>query len=92
MDLKLPDSNGLEILKEIKAKQPACEVIIITGYSTVKSAVEAIQLGAFDYVEKPFVDIDEMERLLERSLNVKAELEQLSLKHRVRGFVVGKTR
>ncbi|NLY38062.1 MAG: sigma-54-dependent Fis family transcriptional regulator [Firmicutes bacterium] len=90
VDLKLPDSNGLEILKEIKAKQPACEVIIITGYSTVKSAVEAIQLGAFDYVEKPFVDIDEMERLLERSLNVKAELEQLSLKHRVRGFVVGK--
>ena len=89
MDLKLPDSNGLEILKEIKAKQPAREVIIITGYPRSNRRC-AIQLGAFDYVEKLFVDIDEMERLLERSLNVKAELS--SRKHRVRGFVVGKIR
>ena len=70
VDLKLPDNDGLNILKIIKEKQPECEVIIITGYSTVKSAVEAIQLGAFDYVEKPFVDIEEMEMLLEKALNV----------------------
>ncbi len=89
VDLKLPDANGLDILKEIKKVQPGCEVIIITGYSTVKSAVEAIQLGAFDYVEKPFVDIDEMEQLLERSLNVKEESEILSLAQQELGFIVG---
>ena len=89
VDLKLPDVNGIEILKEIKKVQPDCEVIIITGYSTVKSAVEAIQSGAFDYVEKPFVNIDEMELLLERALNVRAELEKLSMSHKELGFVVG---
>ena len=90
VDLKLPDANGLDILKEVKKTQPECEVIIITGYSTVKSAVEAIQFGAFDYVEKPFVDINEMEELLERSLNVKAEKEILSLAQQELGFIIGR--
>ncbi len=91
VDLKLPDANGLDILKEIKQKQPGCEVIIITGYSTVKSAVEAIQLGAFDYVEKPFVDINEMENLLERSLDAKKDTEELIIAQEELGFVVGKS-
>jgi two-component system NtrC family response regulator len=90
VDLKLPDNDGLNILKSIKEKQPQCEVIIITGYSTVKSAVEAIQLGAFDYVEKPFADIEEMEALLEKALNVHAELEKLDSFQEEFGFVVGK--
>ncbi len=89
VDLKLPDLSGLQVLREIKKVQPACEVIIITGYSTVKSAVEAIQSGAFDYVEKPFGDIAEMEDLLERALNVRAEMERLSDSHKELGFVVG---
>ncbi len=89
VDLKLPDSDGLEILKEIKLKQPECEVIIITGYSTVKSAVEAIQLGAFDYVEKPFADIEEMENLLERALAAKLEADKLASQEEY-GFVVGR--
>jgi two-component system NtrC family response regulator len=89
VDLKLPDANGLDILKEIKSIQPDCEVIIITGYSTVKSAVEAIQLGAFDYVEKPVLDLAEMEALIERSLNAKAETEKMSAAQQELGFVVG---
>lgn len=91
VDLKLPDANGIDILKKIKKVQPECEVIIITGYSTIKSAVEAIQHGAFDYVEKPFVDIDEMEKLLDRSLNAKEEIERLSEDQKELGFIIGKS-
>jgi two-component system, NtrC family, response regulator len=67
VDLKLPDTDGITLLELIKSKQPACEVIIMTGYSTVKTAVTAMQLGAYEYLEKPFDDIDEIERLVGRA-------------------------
>ncbi|MCG8401616.1 MAG: sigma-54 dependent transcriptional regulator [Firmicutes bacterium] len=70
VDLKLPDANGIELLKEIKATNPRCEVIIMTGYSTVKSAVEAIKLGAYDYIDKPFNELDELEATVDRALAV----------------------
>ncbi|WP_066636646.1 sigma-54-dependent transcriptional regulator [Desulfolucanica intricata] len=68
VDLKLPDANGLELLQEIKTIQPNCEVIIMTGYSTTKTAVKAIQSGAFDYIEKPFDNITEVESLIHKAL------------------------
>ncbi len=70
VDLKLPDANGIELLKEIKAVNPRCEVIIMTGYSTVKSAVEAIKLGAYDYLDKPFSELDELEATIDGALAV----------------------
>jgi len=53
-DLKMPDIDGIEVLSKVKEKWPETEVIIITGYQTVDTAVRSIKLGAFDYVEKPF--------------------------------------
>lgn len=53
-DLKMPDMDGIEVLKRIKEEWPGIEVIIITGYQTVDTAVKSIKLGAFDYIEKPF--------------------------------------
>jgi DNA-binding NtrC family response regulator len=53
-DLKMPDMDGIEVLKRIKEGWPSIEVIIITGYQTVDTAVKSIKLGAFDYIEKPF--------------------------------------
>jgi DNA-binding NtrC family response regulator len=53
-DLKMPDIDGIEVLKMIKQRWPRTEVIVVTGYQTVDTAVKAIKLGAFDYLEKPF--------------------------------------
>ena len=53
-DLKMPDISGMEVLKKIKNNDPDIGVIMITGYSTAETAVEAIKLGAFDYLPKPF--------------------------------------
>jgi DNA-binding NtrC family response regulator len=53
-DLKMPDIDGIEVLKMIKERWPQTEVIVITGYQTVDTAVKSIKLGAFDYIEKPF--------------------------------------
>lgn len=64
LDVKLPDCNGLDLLRRLKKAQPTCKTIVMTGYSTVKVAVEAIKLGANDYIEKPFADITELETLI----------------------------
>ena len=53
-DLKMPDMDGIEVLRKIKKEWQEFEVIIITGYQTVDTAVKSIKLGAFDYIEKPF--------------------------------------
>jgi DNA-binding NtrC family response regulator len=53
-DLKMPDIDGIEVLKMIKQRWPRTEVIVVTGYQTVDTAVKSIKLGAFDYLEKPF--------------------------------------
>lgn len=68
VDLKLPDTNGIQLLTNIKAALPHCQVIIMTGYSTVKSAVDAIKFGAYDYIEKPFDDLDQLEALIDQAL------------------------
>jgi DNA-binding response OmpR family regulator len=55
-DLRLPDIDGMDVIKQVKGRSPEVEVIVITGYSTVSSAVNAMKLGAFDYLPKPFTD------------------------------------
>lgn len=67
VDLKLPDTDGLTLLRLIKAHHPSCEVIIMTGFSTIKTAVSAMQMGAYEYVEKPFDDIAEIESLVQKA-------------------------
>ena len=68
-DLKMPGMDGIEVLKAIKILQPDVPVIIITGYSTVDTAVDAMKNGAFDYIAKPFTPkqiIDMVEKALEQ--------------------------
>ena len=74
LDIILPDLDGLKVLERIKQNDPDIIVIMITATKTVKTAVEAMKLGAYDYVTKPF-DIDELRLIITRSLSTKA-LEQ----------------
>ena len=53
LDMRMPDLDGLTVLRTIKQKWPESEVVIITGYPTVDSAKEAVRLGAYDYLAKP---------------------------------------
>lgn len=53
LDLRMPGMDGLEVLRNLKARWPDSEVIIITGYPTLASAKEAVTLGAYDYLTKP---------------------------------------
>jgi len=54
LDIRLPDINGIEVLKKIKEMDPEIIVIMMTGYGTIENAVLAMKIGAFDYVNKPF--------------------------------------
>ena len=56
VDLRLPDMNGMEVIRHAGEHLPAAQVIVITGYASVHSAVEALRMGVFDYLEKPFTE------------------------------------
>ena len=72
-DLRLPDIDGMEVIKRVKAQRPQTSVVVITGYSTVSSAVEAMKLGAHDYLPKPFTD-EEFKSAVEGALKTKKAL------------------
>jgi DNA-binding NtrC family response regulator len=67
LDYKLPDGNGLDVLRTIKDQSPDTLVILMTAFSTIENAVEAMKLGAYHYVNKPF-NLDEVALLVEKAL------------------------
>jgi DNA-binding response OmpR family regulator len=71
-DLRLPDMDGMEVLRLIKETKPETEVIVITGYASVVSAVESMKLGALDYLPKPFTE-DEFKSAVQKAIKVKKE-------------------
>ena len=78
-DIRLPDSDGIQILKSIKEVSFATQVILMTGYTDIKTAVSAMKMGAYDYVGKP-INPDEILHTIEQSLKKKAEKPEVSEK------------
>src|ERR1700759_2433707 len=84
LDLKLPGAGGLEALRQIKERRPETEVIVVTGYGTVHSAVQAMKHGAYDYMTKPF-SMEELKLLLDRvSAHMKLKTENRTLREKIR--------
>jgi two-component system response regulator AtoC len=82
-DLKLPTQSGVELLKQIKALLPRTEVAIMTGHGSIESAVDAMKLGAYDYIEKPF-RVEKMRLLLQRMAEkIRLVTENAFLRERV---------
>jgi len=82
-DLKLPTQSGVDLLKQIKSQLPRTEVAIMTGHGSIESAVDAMKLGAYDYIEKPF-RVEKMRLLLQRMVEkVRLVTENAFLRERV---------
>jgi DNA-binding NtrC family response regulator len=97
LDLKIPDLPGLEALDEIRARRPEVTVIIITGYATIQTSIEAIKRGAFDYVPKPFTP-EELELAVSRAIEDRllrtenAEMRQELAQLAVRSTLIGRSK
>ena len=76
MDIKMPGQSGLDVLKQIKERDPKALVILMTAFGTTETAIEAMKFGAFDYILKPF-DIPEMRGLVERALGVSVMMKKM---------------
>ncbi len=75
VDVRLGDGDGFDILTHCRQQHPATSVIMITGYGSVESAVEAIRAGAFDFVTKPLID-EELEMAIERALSQRQVIQE----------------
>jgi DNA-binding NtrC family response regulator len=75
LDLRLPGMSGLDVLNAVRASTPATDVIMVTGHGSIDTAIEAVRMGAFDYVSKP-CPLDELE------VRIRRALERQSLRHR----------
>ena len=93
LDIKMPNLSGMDLLRALKRERPEVEVIMMTAYATVETAVQAVKAGAYDYLTKPFENIDEVSltvakaaerkalrdhtRVLEEALSARTQFEDL---------------
>lgn len=85
-DVQMPGVDGIEVLKRVKASSPATKVIIMTAYSSMKTASDAVRLGAYDYLQKPFEHVDAVSHKVRLALGKqRLELEGRELRRKVEG-------
>ncbi|MEW5762547.1 MAG: sigma-54 dependent transcriptional regulator [Bacillota bacterium] len=77
LDLKMPDLDGIEVLKRIRESFPRLPVIMITAHGTIQTAIEAMKMGAADYITKPF-DLDELKIVIRKTLQMSHLINEVS--------------
>ena len=82
-DLKMPGMDGVEVTKAVKHLRPDIDVIVITGYATIETAVETVKYGAMDYVQKPFTE-DELLDFVRTALIKRQDRLEKQLRHKIR--------
>ena len=85
LDIRMPGMDGIETLHEIKKNHPLLGVIILTGYATVKTSVEAMKTGAFEYLEKPY-DIEQLVAIIKAALARKRKFEDRIFDARIKPY------
>jgi two-component system response regulator AtoC len=80
-DIRMPGAGGFEVLRAVKARSPSTEVVMMTGYGTIADAVQAMKMGAYDYLEKPF-DPDAAALVVSRSAERKRLKDEAAALHR----------
>lgn len=89
LDLMMPEMDGLEVLKTIKAKHPEMQIILLTGHGTVEKGVEAMRLGAMDFIEKP-ADLEALTEKIKKAQARKMILVERKAEEEVREILISK--
>ena len=87
-DLKMPEMDGVEVTKAVKHLRPDIDVIVITGYASIETAVETVKFGAMDYVEKPFTEDELLEFVKTALIKRQANLDK-HMRHKIRLIIPG---
>lgn len=86
LDLMMPEMDGLEVLKNLKATRPELQVILLTGHGTIEKGVEAMRLGAMDFVEKP-ADLDTLTEKIKKAQARKMILVERKVEEKLRDIL-----
>src|SRR5262245_1726164 len=96
LDIMMPQISGMDVLRELKSHSPDTEVIMMTAYATIDTAVAAIKMGAYEYLTKPFENIDAVANLVHRAVERKRLVDynrrlesELEVRNRFEGMVGG---
>ncbi len=90
LDLMMPEMDGLEALKRIKHNRPELQVILLTGHGTIEKGVEAMRLGAMDFVEKP-ADLETLAGKIEKARARKMILVERKVEEEIRDILIRKS-
>ncbi|EPR34748.1 response regulator receiver protein [Alkalidesulfovibrio alkalitolerans DSM 16529] len=89
LDLQMPKMDGIEALKALKADQPEAQIIFLTGHATVEKGIEAMKLGAMDFVEKP-ADLNKLSEKIKSAKAHKMIIVEKQTEEKIRDIMVGR--